>query len=413
MVSDLIDASTKTWKLDVLNELFDEELVSKICSIPLSKLGMCDEFVWRLDGSGSYTVKSGYRLLRGDVPSVYGMNSPTPSSTLLQFYSEMWAVKLPAKVKITMWKVINNFMTTFANLQFRRLNVINNCVFYHSASETIGHTMRDCWFVRHVLEMQGVQFPTSIVDVVWKDWLALTFCPLNAKHKIVLIVTFWAIWYARNKVVHEGVVPSVCDTLSFVEAFIRENDAIRAPGFLRNSVDRISWQAPIENVFKLNFDAAFDAQSNKSFSGVICRDNAGFIMAACTSPHSHVADAFLAEALACLQAVNFARDLGFSRVIMEGDSLTIIKKVCSKTADVSLISPVIYDIRRVTRGFADISFCFTHREANGAAHALAREGKLFNCPIFRIEEAPPNATLAAEIDRVKLANVQQLVGGNC
>ncbi|KAK8706649.1 hypothetical protein V6N13_050204 [Hibiscus sabdariffa] len=204
-------------------------------------------------------------------------------------------------------------------------------------------------------------------------FLALTFCSLNAKHKIVLMVTFWTTWYARSKVIHEGVVPSVCDTLSFVEAFIRENDTIKAPGLLRNSVDRISWQAPMENVIKLNFDAAYDAQSNKSFSGVICRDNAGFIMAACTSPHSHLADAFLAEVLACLQAVNFPR--------VPSDP------------------------------FADISFCFTHREANSAAHALAREGKLFNCPMFWIEEAPPNVTLAAEIDRVKLDNVQQFVGG--
>ncbi|KAL4281826.1 hypothetical protein GQ457_03G008560 [Hibiscus cannabinus] len=48
----------------------------------------------------------------------------------------------------------------------------------------------------------------------------------------------------------------------------------------------------MENVIKLNFDASFDIHSNESFSGVICRDNAGFIMAACTTPHSHVADAF-------------------------------------------------------------------------------------------------------------------------
>ncbi|KAK8972359.1 hypothetical protein V6N11_034252 [Hibiscus sabdariffa] len=273
LVSGLIDASTKTWKLDVLNDLFDVEHVSKICTIPLSKLGMCDELIWRHDGSGSYTVKSGYRLLCEDVHIVY------------------------AKVKITMWKVINNFMPTFANLQSRRLNVNNSWAFCLSASESIDHIMRDCWFVRQVLETQGVQFPTPIVDVDWKDWLVLTFCSLSAKHKIVLMVTFWTTWYARNK-------------------------------------------APMEKVIKLTFDAAYDAQSSKSFSGVICRDSVGFIMAG-----------------------------------LEGDSLTVIKKVCSKTADVSLISPVIYDIREIAKEFEDVTFCFTHREAHGAAHALAREGK--------------------------------------
>ncbi|KAL4332909.1 hypothetical protein GQ457_07G009900 [Hibiscus cannabinus] len=226
------------------------------------------------------------------------------------------------------------------------------------------------------------------------------------------MVTFWVTWYTRNKVILEGVVPSVCATLSFVEAYIRENGRIKAPLYLMTrSVDRVSWQTPVENVIKLNFAAAYDAQSNKSFSGVICRDSARLIMASCTSPQSHVADAFMDEALACLQAVNCACDLGFSRVIVEGDSLTVIKKVCSKTATVSLFSPVIYDIREVAKGSKDVTFCFTHREANSTAHALACEGKMFSCPMYWIEEAPPNATLAAEINRVKLDNVQQFVGG--
>ncbi|KAL4387252.1 hypothetical protein GQ457_09G002290 [Hibiscus cannabinus] len=402
LVSDLIDDSTKTWKLNVLNDLFDEEQVSKICTIPLSKLGMRDEIIWRHDASGSYTVKSGYRLLHEDVPMVIGLNSSTISLTLSKFYFEMWVVNLPAKVKITMWKVINNSLPTLANLQTRRLNVINSCVFCHAASESVVHIMRDCWFVGHVLEMQGVQFPSSFVDVDWKEWLALTFCSLSAKHRVALMVSYWAMWYAPNKIIHEGVVPSVYGTLSFVETFIRENDAVNTPVCLRNRVVGVSWQAPMENVIKLNFDASFDVHCNESFSGVICRDNAGFIMAACTTPHSHVADAFLAEALSCLQAVKFARDLGFSRVIVEGDYLIVIKKVCSKMADVSLINPVIFDIREVAKGFADIAFCFTHREANSVVHTLAREGKLFNCPMFWIEETPPNATLAAECDREKL-----------
>ncbi|KAL4334456.1 hypothetical protein GQ457_07G010000 [Hibiscus cannabinus] len=168
--------------------------------------------------------------------------------------------------------------------------------------------------------------------------------------------------FDEEQVILEGVVPSVFSTLSFVEAYIRENDAIKAPVYLRTRVDRVSWQTPVENVIKLNCDATYDAQSNKSFSGVICRDSARLIMASCTSLQSHVADAFIAEALACLQAVNCARDLGFSRVIVEGECLIVIKKVCSKTANVSLISPVIYYIREVAKGFEDVTFCFAHRK---------------------------------------------------
>ncbi|XP_038995798.1 uncharacterized mitochondrial protein AtMg00310-like [Hibiscus syriacus] len=64
-VSDLIYASSVTCRYNVLKDIFYEEQVSKICSIPLSKVGMADALVWRPDGSGKYSVKSCYRLLRG------------------------------------------------------------------------------------------------------------------------------------------------------------------------------------------------------------------------------------------------------------------------------------------------------------------------------------------------------------
>ncbi|KAK8697515.1 hypothetical protein V6N13_113660 [Hibiscus sabdariffa] len=40
--------------------LFDTVHVRKICAIPLAKSELSDELVWRYDGSGKYTVKSGY-----------------------------------------------------------------------------------------------------------------------------------------------------------------------------------------------------------------------------------------------------------------------------------------------------------------------------------------------------------------
>ncbi|KAL4280660.1 hypothetical protein GQ457_03G022750 [Hibiscus cannabinus] len=67
-------------------------------------------------------------------------------------------------------------------------------------------------------------------------------------------------------------------------------------------------------------------------------------MAACTYPHMRVADAFMAEAMACEQAVTFAIELGFRSVQVEGDSLSVIKKLVSAAPDKSILSPIIRDI---------------------------------------------------------------------
>ncbi|KAK8505117.1 hypothetical protein V6N12_037994 [Hibiscus sabdariffa] len=243
-VSDLIDAPTATWKVDVLEALFDEDHVQRICAIPLSTSGLHDELFWRYDGTGYYIVKSDYRLLREEIPNTSGM-SASSSLHLSKFFSELWAITLPAKVKISVWRIVNNFMPTFDNLHGRRLVVVNCCPIYKSSVETIEHTMRDL--------------------------------------------------------------------------FLRENEMLSSQACLRPLRSHEDWRALSADMVKCNFDAAYESLSMKSISGVICRDSDGCVLAACSTPHWFVAGPFHAEALACLVAVKFAGDLGFSRVIVEGE----------------------------------------------------------------------------------------------
>ncbi|KAK8670331.1 hypothetical protein V6N13_105087 [Hibiscus sabdariffa] len=88
----------------------------------------------------------------------------------------------------------------------------------------------------------------------------------------------------------------------------------------------------------------------------------------CADP---VRDAFMAEALSCLQAVTIARELGFNRVVFEGDSRTVIQKCQLEHINSSLISPVMADVKSISRVFMDVAFFFVRREANMAAHTLA------------------------------------------
>ncbi|KAK8685358.1 hypothetical protein V6N13_041361 [Hibiscus sabdariffa] len=311
LVSDLIDAQTATWKVEVLHNLFDSDLVKQVCSIPLSRTDLGDEVVWRYDGSGLYNVKSGYKLLQEERQSNSGTYIAAPL-LISRFYSSMWGVSLPAK---------------------------------------------------------GIQLANQYPDVPWMEWLALVFEKLSSAQRHALMVTYWVVWYACNK----------CDT--------------------RSSPIQAKWEAPLEDVVKVNFDSAFSHQTLQSVSGVICRDNAGSILAACSLPHKYVRDAFMAEALSCQQAVMSAWELGFTRVILEGDSRTVIQKCKSELIDASLISPVIANIKSIYKNFMYLAFGYVRRDANVDAHTLAQERKAFDCPMYWIEEAPPRTLLAAEEDR--------------
>ncbi|KAK8977353.1 hypothetical protein V6N11_030672 [Hibiscus sabdariffa] len=269
-----------SWKHEVLNGLFDAEMVNRICSIPLSQTRLLDKIVWRCDGFGNYSAKSGYRVLCAE-------QADTQHGDFSAFFTTLWDINVPAKFKITMWRIVNNFIPTFQNLQIRRLQVTNVCPFFQSVSETIEHLMRDCVFVQQL--MRKLELPAASIQV---------------------------------KVSHYRVVG-------------------------RNSLV--------------------------------------LIMASCSIQHEKVADAFMVEALACRQAVVFARELGLSRMIIEGDSLTVIKKLNSDVVDRSLICPIVHDIKILSKDFSIISLCFVRRGANKAAHALSHEYQSNLGPCYLVE----------------------------
>ncbi|MBA0706403.1 hypothetical protein Golax_018514, partial [Gossypium laxum] len=96
----------------------------------------------------------------------------------------------------------------------------------------------------------------------------------------------------------------------------------------------------------------------------------------------HIPDAAVAEALACVHAVQFARDLGLRRVELEGDSAMVISKLKHAGIDRLKISGYIRDARQMLLGFEHFKFYHIKRGGGDTvAHLLAREGFLRNCDI--------------------------------
>ncbi|MBA0802995.1 hypothetical protein Gohar_013247 [Gossypium harknessii] len=91
-------------------------------------------------------------------------------------------------------------------------------------------------------------------------------------------------------------------------------------------------------------------------------------MASCTYLWKNIPDPTTAEARASFKAVSFAKELGFRDVCVEGDALTVIRKLKSAEKDRSTVA------RFVPRG------------ANAAAHGLAMEGRKYTWPMYWIEE---------------------------
>ncbi|KAL4278726.1 hypothetical protein GQ457_03G026240 [Hibiscus cannabinus] len=221
----------------------------------------------------------------------------------------------------------------------------------------------------------------------------------------LFVTTIWVLWTYRNKKIHENASQLVQQLSSFIFHYIQEQESLPSshPSATR-SVSEARWSPPPTDHVKVNFDASYFSISRESVSGVLIRDVNGLVLAARAYSHLNVPNPEVAEALACDQAVLFASSLGFRRVIVEGDSSSIIKKVQSSSLDKSYSFAMIVNIKRRFSDFANITFHHVRRLLNEPAHILAKMGRLFPLPKSWIGEAPSLVDEAVLRDRAWFAS---------
>ncbi|KAK8552337.1 hypothetical protein V6N12_040937 [Hibiscus sabdariffa] len=214
----------------------------------------------------------------------------------------------------------------------------------------------------------------------------------------LLVITLWSLWYARNKKVHEANSQTSEQICAFIVSYYRELEFIAPKLQLISSTQNSLWQAPDLPLVKENFDASFSSVDKASWSGVVVRNSIGEIMGACRRFSPFVASAFMAEAYAALHAIDLLIDLGFDSVVIEGDSLTIIKKLQASSSDLSELSAVIFEVQAKAKTLRNCSFNFTPRASNQVAHIIAKDFSLNSGDRFWVEEIPSSALRAAASD---------------
>ncbi|MBA0736767.1 hypothetical protein Gogos_010272 [Gossypium gossypioides] len=82
----------------------------------------------------------------------------------------------------------------------------------------------------------------------------------------------WKIWTARNELLHEGQSATARETLYFIWKYLGEIMGDKSKIAKRIVLAGV-WKAPQNPFVKINFDAGFCKQDNKSCSGIIIRNN--------------------------------------------------------------------------------------------------------------------------------------------
>lgn len=105
-VSQLIDYDTKTWKIDVLHAIFDDDTVNKITDIRIPMQGS-DHIRWQPSSNDEFSVKTSYKAILNDANAENGFIPNT-----LVNWKVFWKKKIPQSILHFLWKCISNCLPT-------------------------------------------------------------------------------------------------------------------------------------------------------------------------------------------------------------------------------------------------------------------------------------------------------------
>lgn len=103
-VSNLIQGSSRTWRMDLLQSLFSPTEVKAISTIPISTKGLHDSNVWYFTKNGMYSSHSSYMFLSTKFLRTY------PTLGFNVNWVSIWKLPLPPKIQVfvqkSFWQVL-------------------------------------------------------------------------------------------------------------------------------------------------------------------------------------------------------------------------------------------------------------------------------------------------------------------
>ncbi|KAF7121048.1 hypothetical protein RHSIM_Rhsim13G0004500 [Rhododendron simsii] len=186
----------------------------------------------------------------------------------------------------------------------------------------------------------------------------------------------WFIWKARNDLVFQSLKQSpvsiVARAMGAWDEFISATETISSTHQSRHSsppLPSLHWIPPAAGSMKINCDASWSKDLKRGWGGIILRDDRGHLVDGRRFRIS-ASSAFLAEASVLREACLFAKALNLSSVCIENDNVQLISLSVSELVPPWQALAIISDIRLLASELR-LSFCWTPREGNEAAHWIA------------------------------------------
>ncbi|XP_060961850.1 uncharacterized protein LOC133032047 [Cannabis sativa] len=401
VVSNLI-TDERQWDLPLLQQFFSALDVERILSVPLSFFSSRDVLIWHHHSSGLYTVKSGYHLA-ADIDIIDQSSSSNRDSHWWKFF---WSLQLPPKVKIFAWRAIHDALPVATSLVKRKVITDSTCSVCKQAWESVGHALFSCKYAKAVWRHSNLVFDWRLSAAMYKGDYILHLSTIYSKAEMEQIFcSLWTIWTERNRIVHGHKARPAKDlasyaltgpaaTCTYQQPLQSSASAPLAPTSYQQPQPQVvpvaqQWRPPEANGYKLNVDAAIDVHQKVIGIGAIIRDSNGNVVAAFSKQQPGNFSSHEMEAIALFQSLNWVIQQQLPISLVESDALMVVNALRAPFNSISSFHDLIVDVLCLLSFLSDVTITHVKREANMAAHCLAKFALGVDEACFWFEEIPP------------------------
>ena len=242
-------------------------------------------------------------------------------------------------------------------------------------------------------------FTFEEVEVALKQMASLKAPDLDGnKEPELFAVVIWTLWNRRNNLRLGKPTLPLDKVLEFGQECMMGSETTNVPPLHPHGQSTTHWTTPKANGFKINFDDATFANKDSARIGVVIRNDAGLIMASLTQQIPLPTLVIEVEALVARRALEFALDLGFDDITLEGDSELLIKNLMNGGSKLTHYGNIAADILFLLSHFFKANLSFVRRHCNKLAHSLARRAIIPPIMSVWMEEIPSNLTSIFLVD---------------
>uniref|UniRef100_A0A803NGI9 Reverse transcriptase domain-containing protein n=1 Tax=Cannabis sativa TaxID=3483 RepID=A0A803NGI9_CANSA len=349
------------WNLPLLARDFSAVDVDYILSIPLSSSSVSDQWIWHFTNSNEYTVQSGYHLAN-DLEDSDLSNSSNNQRYLVEI---LWNPATP----------------------------IQACSLCSNAWESVEHALFLCKHAKKVWRVAGISLNFDLVSrMSFADFLMLLSTLKSTSEMEQLLCTLWFLWNDRNNFIHgkPGLSPTQlwAKSVAYFCNFQQQSTSSKSIRDSTGAAAQPHWISPPLDKLKMNVDAACDISRNKIGVGIIIRNSSGQVVAAYSKPLTGRLKPQEMEAKALLIGINWAARCNLSINLFESDSLILVNSINSISNAISSFGDLVLDIKNRLSYLSSVCVSHVKRDANQAAHGLAKHALELDDDCMWFEEIP-------------------------